>query len=103
MAKFYPAWQERNNGFMENENKKWEYDYSTLYGTPQQPADTGYVNVGSSGTNAANRYNTADGTAWTQSTTPPPQPEPAGTTGYAGSYYGTTPPPRPRAGDTGSK
>ncbi len=70
---------------MENENK-WEYDYSKLYqdggqpapapeqqnaaqaqpaapqaaqGQPaaaQQPAENGYVNVGSSGTNAANQY-----------------------------------------------
>ena len=52
---------------MQNENNKWEYDYSNLYGTPQQPADTGYVNVGSSGTNAANRYNTPDGTAGAES------------------------------------
>lgn len=42
---------------MENENK-WEYDYSSLYrqnGTTPA-ADTGYQNVGSSGTNAANQY-----------------------------------------------
>ena len=87
---------------MQNENNKWNYDYSNLYGAPQQPADTGYVNVGSSGTNAANQYNTPDGTAGAQSyTTAPPRPEyrsaePTGTTGYAGSYYGTTPPPRPK-------
>lgn len=45
---------------MDNENNKWEYDYSSLYnsnssGQPR-PTDSGYINVGSSGTNAANQY-----------------------------------------------
>ena len=106
---------------MENENNKWEFDYSNLYGTPAGGANTqstGYVNVGSSGTNAANRYNAADGTtsaaesaaasaepasetsahSWTAGAdtgyhATEPQ---TGATGYAGGYYGTTPPP-PRA------
>ena len=48
---------------MDNENNKWEYDYSSLYnsnssGQPQ-PTDSGYINVGSSGTNAANQYDAA--------------------------------------------
>lgn len=44
-----------------SENNKWEYDYSSLYnqnGQPGQgvpPQNTGYVNVGSSGTNTANQ------------------------------------------------
>lgn len=43
---------------MDNRNQ-WEYDYSNLYRSGgQQPEDTGYVNVGSSGTNTANQYNT---------------------------------------------
>ena len=48
---------------MDNENNKWEYDYSSLYnsnssGQPR-PTDSGYINVGSSGTNAANQYDAA--------------------------------------------
>ena len=81
---------------MENENK-WEYDYSSLYG--QSSTGSSYVNVGSSGTNSANQYNANDGTH--AGTTPPPQsndaaytyqPEPGpttgGATGYSGGYYG---------------
>ena len=52
---------------MSNENQ-WEYDYSSLYHSSGN--DTGYANVGSSGTNAANQYN-ADG----GSTPPPADPE----------------------------
>ena len=52
---------------MSNENQ-WEYDYSSLYHSSGN--DTGYVNVGSSGTNAANKYN-ADG----GSNPPPADPE----------------------------
>lgn len=44
---------------MENENK-WEYDYSSLY-SQNNTGSTGYVNVGSSGTNAANQYNDLGG------------------------------------------
>lgn len=40
---------------MDNENK-WEYDYSSLYHSSGNGNDTGYANVGSSGTNAANQY-----------------------------------------------
>ena len=48
---------------MDNENNKWEYDYSSLYnsnssGQPR-PTDSGYINVGNSGTNAANQYDAA--------------------------------------------
>ena len=48
---------------MDNENNKWEYDYPSLYnsnssGQPR-PTDSGYINVGSSGTNAANQYDAA--------------------------------------------
>ena len=53
---------------MSNENQ-WEYDYSSLYKN-SSGNDTGYANVGSSGTNAANQYN-ADG----GSTPPPADPE----------------------------
>lgn len=53
---------------MSNENQ-WEYDYSSLYKN-SSGGDTGYTNVGSSGTNAANQYN-ADG----GSTPPPADPE----------------------------
>ena len=52
---------------MSNENQ-WEYDYSSLYHSSGN--DTGYANVGSSGTNAANQYN-ADG----GSNPPPADPE----------------------------
>lgn len=47
---------------MENENK-WEFDYSGLYGSnggQASSAESGYVNVGSSGTNAANQYEQAE-------------------------------------------
>lgn len=48
---------------MDNENK-WEYDYSTLYNSSGANAGgTGYVNVGSSGTNSANQYDTSDRSA----------------------------------------
>lgn len=41
---------------MDNENK-WEYDYSTLYNSSGSSSNgSGYVNVGSSGTNSANQY-----------------------------------------------
>lgn len=107
---------------MENENNKWEYDYSNLYGTSGSSAgsaggtgsgtaaggsaqDTGYVNVGSSGTNAANRYNTQDGTTsqpsggagWSSSAgstaggtgwSGGPTYQAGGATGYGGGYYG---------------
>ncbi len=92
---------------MENENK-WEYDYSDLYGAPpRQSSDpapgTGYVNVGSSGTNAANQYNTQDGTRSTQSAygtewTADARSAPEYSTGGSGASYGgsqtTTPPPQ---------
>lgn len=45
---------------MDNENK-WEYDYSTLYNSSGAgTGSSGYVNVGSSGTNSANQYDTTD-------------------------------------------
>ena len=40
---------------MEKENK-WEYDYSSLYNNSSDNGGTGYANVGSSGSNAANQY-----------------------------------------------
>ncbi len=45
---------------MDNENK-WEYDYSSLYHSSGNGNDTGYANVGSSGTNAANQYDANGG------------------------------------------
>ena len=50
------------------ENKQWEYDYASLYNKNNAPGDnagTGYVNVGSSGTNAANQHtDNAQDTTW---------------------------------------
>ena len=39
---------------MEKENK-WEYDYSSLYNNSSDNGGTGYANVGSSGSTAANQ------------------------------------------------
>ncbi len=64
---------------MSSENK-WEYDYSPLYnssGGGAAAADAGYVNVGSSGTNAANRYD-ADTTGGGQPPRPPQDEQPGG-------------------------
>ena len=45
---------------MNNETNR-EYDYSSLYNGATPPApDTGYVNVGSSGTNTANTADSFD-------------------------------------------
>jgi serine protease Do len=72
---------------MDSENK-WEYDYSNLYNSSasSQP-NTGYANVGSSGTNSANQYENADtstsyaaqsgDTAYTAHTTDPSAAEPS--------------------------
>lgn len=77
---------------MENENK-WEYDYSSLYrqNSTTPPADTGYQNVGSSGTNTANQFEqptqaqTADN--GNNGAVPPPNVPP---------YSGTVPPRQPQ-------
>jgi len=88
---------------MDNENK-WEYDYSSLYG--QSTAGSSYTNVGSSGTNSANRYNGSDGTHAGADAAPPhssyephtarpdagPTYAAGGATGYSGDYYTPTPP-----------
>ena len=49
---------------MDKENK-WEYDYSSLYNSSDN-GGTGYVNAGSSGSNAANQYDVPGdgGRAW---------------------------------------
>jgi serine protease Do len=68
---------------MDNENK-WEYDYSNLYGSSAgntgSSNNSGYVNVGSSGTNAANQYDSAASASsssynsYSNYTEPTPQP-----------------------------
>ena len=79
------------------ENNQWEYDYASLYNNknnaPGDNTGTGYVNVGSSGTNAANQHtdNTQDTTYQPASGmgggSVPPPPPPSGP-----SYQAATPP-----------
>lgn len=60
---------------MEKENK-WEYDYSSLYNNNSSDhGGTGYANVGSSGSNAANQYD-ASGTGGQPPRTPEYKPVP---------------------------
>ena len=55
---------------MDNENNKWEYDYSSLYRSGGAQPSGSYQNVGSSGSNTANQYDMPGG-----SYTPPQPPE----------------------------
>ena len=64
---------------MDNENK-WEYDYSSQ--DKNESGDTGYPNVGSSGTNTANQYND-----------PQPEPETAYTAPQTDNGAGGATPP----------
>ncbi len=74
---------------MDNENK-WEYDYSSLYHSSGNGNDTGYANVGSSGTNAANQYDANGGG------NPPPV-----TPDYRSVPNPEEPPRKPRRGRAG--
>ena len=72
---------------MDKENN-WEYDYSSLYNT-SSGGPSGYANVGSSGTNAANQYDANGGGRPPQQPEFHPVPDPA------------QPPKKPRSGRTG--